>query len=73
MPRLEGRDLLSGKGRFATDIRLDGMLHAAFERSPHAHAKILSIDAADALKAPGVHTVLTRDDIRELLVTDRLA
>ncbi len=72
-PRLEDRDLLSGKGRFVGDIHLDGMLHAVFVRSPHAHAKILSIDTTNALAISGVHAVLTRDDIRKLFVTDRLA
>jgi carbon-monoxide dehydrogenase large subunit len=46
--RIEDRDLLCGKARFVGDIRLPGMLHAGFVRSPHAHAKILSIDATAA-------------------------
>ena len=72
-PRLEDRDLLIGKGRFVADIHMNGMLHAAFVRSQHAHAKILSIDAGAALVMPGVHAVLTRDDIRQFARTDRLA
>ena len=70
--RLEDRDLLTGRGRFVGDIRMDGMLHAAFVRSPHAHAKILSIDASAALAMSGVHAVLTRDDIRKHARTDKL-
>src|SRR2546428_8055372 len=46
--RIEDPRLLSGGGRFAADIDLPGMLHAAFVRSPHAHALIRSIDAAAA-------------------------
>jgi len=37
--RLEDRDLLCGKGRFVADIKMPGMLHACFVRSPHAHAR----------------------------------
>src|SRR3954449_8434920 len=69
VPRQEDRALLTGKGRFVADIRLDGMLHAAFLRSPHAHAKILSIDAAAARALPGVHAVFTAADIRKHVVT----
>ena len=57
--RLEDPDLLRGKACFVGDIRLPGMLHAAFVRSPHAHAKIVSIDTSRALALPGVVTVLT--------------
>ena len=48
------------------------MLHAAFVRSPHAHAKIVSIDKSAALALPGVVAVLTCDDIRAVATTDRL-
>jgi carbon-monoxide dehydrogenase large subunit len=70
--RIEDRDLLCGKARFVGDIRLPGMLHAGFVRSPHAHAKILSIDATAALALPGVVAVLTARDIRSIVATDRL-
>ena len=72
-PRIEDRDLLLGKARFVGDIRLPGMLHAAFVRSPHAHARIVSIDKSAALALPGVVAVLTCDDIRVAATTDRLA
>src|SRR5512135_3312943 len=68
--RIEDRDLLCGRARFVGDIQLPGMLHAGFVRSPHAHAKILSIDAAAALALPGVVAVLTAGDIRSIVVTD---
>ncbi len=72
VPRMEDPPLLRGEGRFVDDIRMPGMLHAAFVRSPHAHAAIRGIDAAAALAVPGVHAVLTRDDLRSVLTTDRL-
>jgi aerobic carbon-monoxide dehydrogenase large subunit len=71
--RLEDPDLLRGKARFVDDIHIEGMLHAAFVRSPHAHSKIVSIDKTNALALPGVHAVLTREDIRARTITDRLA
>ena len=46
------RPLLTGKGRFVDDIQLPGMLHAAFARSAHAHARIRGIDAAAARACP---------------------
>ena len=70
--RVEDSDLLRGKARFVDDIHIDGMLHAAFVRSPHAHAKINSIETTKALAMPGVRAVMTRDDIRARVVTDRL-
>ncbi|MGH8642083.1 MAG: hypothetical protein ACRET6_10250, partial [Burkholderiales bacterium] len=63
--RLEDTALLRGEGRFVDDIRLPGMLHAAFVRSPHAHARIGKIDKAAALAVPGVHAVLTFADLPE--------
>ena len=61
--RLEDPALLTGRGRFVDDIRLVGALHACFVRSPHAHAKIRSIEASAARVMPGVHAVLTADDL----------
>ena len=61
--RLEDRDLLCGKGRFVADIKMPGMLHACFVRSPHAHARIHSIEASAARAMPGVHAVLTAHDL----------
>ena len=70
--RVEDPALLRGKARFIGDIRLDGMLHAAFLRSPHAHARIRAIDVSRALAMPGVNAVLTAPDIRKYVTTDRL-
>jgi aerobic carbon-monoxide dehydrogenase large subunit len=61
--RKEDARLLRGEGRFAADIRISGMLHAAIVRSPHAHAEILNIDAARALAAPGVAAVFGAGDL----------
>jgi carbon-monoxide dehydrogenase large subunit len=43
LPRLEDARFLEGRGQFCADIALPGMLHAAFVRSPHAHARILAV------------------------------
>ena len=60
--RPDGLDKVTGRANFGADFSLPGMLHGAFVRSPHAHARIVSIDAADALAQPGVHAVLTGAD-----------
>lgn len=72
MPRLEDRDLLVGRGRFVDDIQLPGLLHAAFLRSPHAHAAIRAIDATAARAQAGVHAIYTLDDLRPVLRSERL-
>ncbi|MEN7528680.1 molybdopterin cofactor-binding domain-containing protein [Cupriavidus sp. DL-D2] len=64
MERLEDPAILSGRGRFADDLGVrPGTLHAAVLRSPHAHAELGVIDAAAALKAPGVRAILTGADL----------
>ena len=55
----EAIPLIEGEGRFLNDIRLPGMYHAAFLRSQHAHARIVSIDAEPARRMPGVIQVMT--------------
>ncbi len=70
--RLEDPVLLRGLARFIDDVSIPGMLEAAFVRSPHAHAEILSIDTAAALALPGVHAVLTLDDLMPYLTTEYL-
>jgi aerobic carbon-monoxide dehydrogenase large subunit len=59
IPRREDLRFVTGRGRYVDDIQLPGMLHCAFLRSPHAHARIRSIDARAALAAAGVLAVLT--------------
>jgi aerobic carbon-monoxide dehydrogenase large subunit len=57
IPRLELNRLVSGRGRYIDDIKLPRMLHACFVRSPHAHAKIVSLNMEAAKRAPGVAAV----------------
>ena len=63
--RVEDMRLVSGKGRFTDDISLPGQLYAVMVRSPHAHARIVNIDAEDAKAAPGVAAVYTGKDAEE--------
>jgi carbon-monoxide dehydrogenase large subunit len=64
--RKEDGRLVRGAGRYLDDLTLPGLLHAAIIRSPHAHARVVSIDAAEALRHPGVVAVLTLRDLPEL-------
>jgi 2-furoyl-CoA dehydrogenase large subunit len=65
--RVEDSSLLSGRGRFIDDVGVHpGTLHAAFLRSPHAHADIVSIDLSQAMQARGVVAVLHGEDIKAL-------
>lgn len=67
LPRKDARDKVTGLGRFTHDVSLPGMLHAKVLRSPHAHAKIISVDASEALAMPGVAAVLTKDNAPDRL------
>jgi aerobic carbon-monoxide dehydrogenase large subunit len=60
--RVEDARFVTGHGSFSDDVNLPGQAHAAFVRSPHAHARIVRIDGADALKVSGVIVVLTGAD-----------
>src|SRR5579872_5115678 len=57
--RVEDPDLLTGRGTFIANLRVDGMARAVFVRSPVAHARITAIDTGEAEKAPGVIGVFT--------------
>jgi CO/xanthine dehydrogenase Mo-binding subunit len=63
LKRVEDPRLLTGQGRYIDDIDRPNMLHAAVLRSPHAHARIVSIDVSAAAALPGVVAVLTGEDI----------
>jgi CO/xanthine dehydrogenase Mo-binding subunit len=63
IPRRELKRLLSGHGRYIDDIELPRMLHACFVRSPHPHARVVSVDIAAARRAPGVAAIFTAADI----------
>ncbi|MGB6967624.1 MAG: xanthine dehydrogenase family protein molybdopterin-binding subunit [Xanthobacteraceae bacterium] len=64
VPRNEDQRLITGKGRFSDDFSLPGQVWAAMVRSPHPHARIVSIDKAEALRMPGVLAVYTGEDCR---------
>jgi carbon-monoxide dehydrogenase large subunit len=72
VPRIEDDALLRGRGRYVDDIALAGVLHAAFVRSPHPHALIRSLDKTAALSAPGVHAVLTLDELAPVMAKRRM-
>jgi CO/xanthine dehydrogenase Mo-binding subunit len=63
VPRNEDARLLTGRALFVDDVRLPGMVHAAFLRSDHAHARLRSIDVGAARQRPGVVAVYTADDL----------
>ena len=66
--RAEDERLITGKGRFSDDFRLEGQTFAAMVRSPHPHARIRGIDTAAARAMPGVLGIFTGADC----VADRL-
>jgi carbon-monoxide dehydrogenase large subunit len=61
--RREDPRFITGKGNYTDDLKLQGMTHAVFVRSPHANAKIRKIDTAKASKAPGVVAIFTGKDM----------
>src|SRR5207248_10070563 len=87
MLRKEDARFLRGKGRYLDDIALPGMLHGAILRSPHAHARIVSIDTSAAEAHPKVKAVITgalletlnlawmptlSNDVQAVLATDKV-
>jgi carbon-monoxide dehydrogenase large subunit len=64
--RLEDERLVTGRGRFAGDIKLAGLVHVAFCRSALPHARIRAVDRSAALAMPGVIAVWTADDLPEV-------
>jgi carbon-monoxide dehydrogenase large subunit len=63
VPRPNARKLVEGRGQYVDDMLMPRMVHVAFVRSPHAHARILEIDGGGALEVPGVLRVLTGADL----------
>jgi len=61
--RHDGVDKVTGRANYGADFSMPGMLFAVVVRSPHAHARIVSIDASAALKVPGVKGVVTGRDV----------
>ncbi len=66
IPRVDGNAKVSGAAQYTADIELPGMLHAKALRSPHPHARLVSIDVSKAAALPGVAAVVTRDDLHGL-------
>jgi len=66
IPRPDGPEKVTGRVQYVADIQAKGLLHAKLLRSPHAHAKIVSIDTSAAKALPGVRAVLTAKDIPHL-------
>ena len=64
--RHDGTDKVTGRALYGADIRLPGMLYGAMLRSPHAHARILSIDTTRAEAYPGVRAVVTANDLPDV-------
>lgn len=71
IPRQEGPEKVTGQTKYSADILLPGMLFGKILRSPHPHARIVSIDASGAWEVPGVHAVITGKDIPGLLMGRR--
>src|SRR6476469_2172347 len=63
VPRVDGIPKTTGEFEYASDLQAAGMLWGHTVRSPHAHARIVEIDIAEALAMPGVHAVLTHADV----------
>src|SRR5579875_1561129 len=64
--RHDGVDKVTGRARYGADYSLPGMLHGKVLRSPHAHARIKSINVERALRLPGVKAIVTGKDLRDL-------
>jgi carbon-monoxide dehydrogenase large subunit len=62
VPRKEDLRLITGRGTYVSDVQLPRTKHAAFLRSPHAHARISAIDVGEARQLPGVRAVFTGRD-----------
>ncbi|GEO84783.1 MULTISPECIES: xanthine dehydrogenase family protein molybdopterin-binding subunit [Alphaproteobacteria] len=73
LARKEDKRLITGQGRYLDDIVVPGVLHACFVRSPHAHARILSVSADAARALPGVTGVFTGEDLDKWTNRLRLA
>jgi 4-hydroxybenzoyl-CoA reductase subunit alpha len=65
-PRIDGVVKATGAGRYCGDLKFPNMLYGKMLTSPHAHAKILSIDTSEAEKIPGVVKIITHKDVPSL-------
>ena len=71
-PRRKNRELLTGRGTYVADLHLEGQVYARVVRSSSAHARVLGVDASEALEVPGVVAVITADDIDDVRIPIRL-
>ncbi len=71
MPRVDARERVSGAARYSYDIQLPGLLYGATLRSPHPHARVVSLDAAQAEALQGVHAVFHHFNAGELVDLNR--
>jgi len=63
--RHDGVDKVTGRAKYGADIHLSGLIYGVVLRSPHAHARIKSVDVSQAVALPGVRAVITHKDLRE--------
>jgi CO/xanthine dehydrogenase Mo-binding subunit len=68
--RPDGKEKVTGSGRYTADLSLTGQLHAKFRYADHTYARILSVDASRARALPGVMAVLTHEDMPDVLYGD---
>ena len=61
-PRVDAIERVTGAAKFTRDVKLPGMLYARVLRSPHPHARIVSVDTSEAASLPGVRSVITHED-----------
>ena len=66
VPRIDGLGMVTGQTKYAFDVAFPNMLIGKMLRSPHPHAKILSIDTTEAEKIPGVHAIITAKDTHQI-------
>lgn len=66
LPKIDGLEKAMGAAKYSVDTSLQGMLHGKILRSPHAHARILSIDTSAAERLPGVKVVMTGKDVANM-------
>jgi len=67
IPAPAARDIVTGKARYTLDAHIEGLLYLKILRSPHAHARIVSIDKTRAMAVPGVQAVFTWEDVPKKL------
>jgi CO/xanthine dehydrogenase Mo-binding subunit len=65
--RPDGKEKVTGSGRYTADLSLTGQLHAKLRYADHTHARILSIDTSRARALPGVLAVVTHEDVPDVL------